>query len=108
MATEKGIAIFNLAKIIFDPDDGDVGVAAFTQLCAVDLAVAEHTAAIMRAALPKIDRLLKPILDAARQSQEEVKWSVKFSPEPFRWYQRDAANTADKIAVHMGWTRKIC
>lgn len=72
--------------------------AAFTAFCAEDLGAAEHMAAVLATAAPNTASLWQTILDWAKEHQAGAE-----RPKPFEWEGTDAADTADKLAAHVGW-----
>lgn len=79
---------------------------AFALLAIEDLRAANGLAVVLCLSMPSSAPLWAAILERAKEQQgatcalatDEVK-----RPKPFRWTAKDAADTADELAAHMGW-----
>jgi hypothetical protein len=76
----------------------DEAKIAFALLAAEDLQAAKGLAEVLIRAIPQTAPVWAAVLDGAREQGV-----TRAKPKSFRWGQRDAQHTADKIAARMGW-----
>lgn len=92
--------IMILAHAVLTANGVDEAERAFATLALTDLQAARGLAEVLCRAVPPSTSLWVAILEKA---EEQGAGAERPKPKPFRWGQRDAADTADKLTARMGW-----